>query len=254
MGLLDGKNAIVTGSNRGIGRAIVDTFAHNGANVWACARKETSEFVQDMADLAERCEVKVRPVFFDMADVNSMSKAVRTIRSTQETIDILVNNAGIISENASFLMTSSDSLERVFEVNFFSQIRFTQYIVRLMIASSEGASIVNLSSIAARAGMPGQLGYACSKAAMETATVMLARELSQNAIRVNAVAPGFIRTDMGLGASGDVIEDVLSSSAMGRMGQACEIADAVLFLASDLSSYMTGQVLHVDGGGCFLNG
>ena len=245
MGLLDGKNAVVTGSNRGIGRAIVEAFAGNGANVWACARKETADFVADMADVAGRHGVAVRPVFFDMADAASMARAVRSMRSDGRPIDVLVNNAGIISENASFLMTSSDSLERVFEVNFFSQMRFTQYVVRMMTSSPAGGSIVNMSSIAARAGMPGQLGYACSKAA---------RELSRNNIRVNAVAPGFVRTDMGLEASSEVIDDTLSSSVMGRMGEASEIADAVLFLASDLSSYMTGQVLHVDGGGSFLNG
>ena len=254
MGLLDGKNAVVTGSNRGIGRAIVEAFAGNGANVWACARKETADFVADMADVAGRHGVAVRPVFFDMADAASMARAVRSMRSDGRPIDVLVNNAGIISENASFLMTSSDSLERVFEVNFFSQMHFTQYVVRMMTSSPAGGSIVNMSSIAARAGMPGQLGYACSKAAMETATIMLARELSRNNIRVNAVAPGFVRTDMGLEASSEVIDDTLSSSVMGRMGEASEIADAVLFLASDLSSYMTGQVLLVDGGGSFLNG
>lgn len=254
MSLLDGKNAVVTGANRGIGLSIVETFARNGSNVWACARKETPEFLRNMKDVANRHGVEVRTVFFDMADSNAMSKAIRTMRAARMPIDILVNNAGIISKNASFLMTSFDSLERVFEVNFFSQIRFTQYIVRMMMSSPAGGSIVNMSSIAARAGMPGQLGYACSKAAMETATVMLARELSRSNIRVNAVAPGFIRTDMGLEASSEVIDDTLSSSVMGRMGEASEIADAVLFLASDLSSYMTGQVLHVDGGGSFLNG
>ena len=247
MGLLDGKNAVVTGSNRGIGRAIVEAFAGNGANVWACARKETADFVADMADVAGRHGVAVRPVFFDMADAASMARAVRSMRSDGRPIDVLVNNAGIISENASFLMTSSDSLERVFEVNFFSQMHFTQYVVRMMTSSPAGGSIVNMSSIAARAGMPGQLGYACSKAAMETATIMLARELSRNNIRVNAVAPGVTNTDMVKALPKAMIEPLIQSIPLRRVGEPQDIANACLFLASDLASYITGAILSVDG-------
>lgn len=245
--MLKGKNAIITGARRGVGRATVEAFAENGANVWACARKEDAAFEADMAGLAERYGVWIEPVYFEMTDAEQMKQAVKQIRRKSISVDILVNNAGAVAQSTSFSMTSIAKMKEIFDVNFFSQMLLTQYVTRLMLCQQSG-SIVNLTSITALDGEPAQLEYIGSKAAMVGATKKLARELGGYGIRVNAVAPGIIDTDMGNQMSQELMDHVLGKTVMKRLGKPVEIANVIAFLASDLASYITGQVIRVDGG------
>ncbi|MEA5136738.1 MAG: SDR family NAD(P)-dependent oxidoreductase [Candidatus Fimivivens sp.] len=245
--MLNGKNAIITGSRRGIGHATVETFAKNGANVWACARKFDETFESDMNLLSEKYGVTVTPVYFDISSDGEMKKAVKQIQADKRSIDILVNNAATVATSTSFAMTSMAKMEEIFAVNFFAQIRLTQYISRLMMRQKSG-SIVNLVSIAALDGDPAQLEYVGSKAAMVGATKKLAIELGAYNIRVNAVAPGIIDTDMGYEMQRELMQATLQKTIMKRLGKTEEIADAISFLASDSASFITGQILRVDGG------
>jgi 3-oxoacyl-[acyl-carrier protein] reductase len=245
--LLKGKNAIVTGCAKGIGKSIVDTFARNGANLWACARKPSEAFAEHTARLVQECGVEITPVYFDLMDSEQMKAGVRTIMSAKRSVDILVNNAGI-THNALFQMTSREKLLELFEANFFSQYLFTQYIAKLMVRQKSG-SIVNVASTAALDGNAGRSAYGASKAAVVCATKAMAAELAEHGIRANVLAPGITQTDMvAQSMTEQVIRETVEATCLRRMGQPLEIASAALFLASDLSSYVTGQVIRVDGG------
>lgn len=243
--LLEGKTALVTGARRGIGKAIVERFSAEGCNVWACAREQDDEFEKWVSALSAKNGVSVKSLYFEMTSEEQVKEAVKTLRHERETLDILVNNAGVSSKSASFGMTPLDGVRNVLEVNLIAQMRLTQYLVRLM---GNGGSIINMSSIAASGGMPGQYGYACSKAAVEAWTKTLALELGER-IRVNAVAPGFVDTDMGNEVAGELLDRMLSTTIIHRMATPEEVASAVTFLASDQASYTTGAVLPVQGGG-----
>lgn len=247
--MLKNKNAVITGARRGIGRATVEAFAAHGANIWACARAQNDAFEVDMRSIAEKYSVMIWPIYFDVTNEVQVKQAVQTIRKEKLKVDVLVNVAGIASagELASFPMTSLDKMRKVMEVNLFSVALLMQYISRLMIRQNNGC-IVNVASIAGIDGTPAQFEYAVSKGAIIAGTRNLARELSAYNIRVNAVAPGMIETDMGAQIDEKLKEDELSKVIMGRMGKPAEIAEVIAFLASDLSSYMTGQIIRVDGG------
>lgn len=245
--MLKGKNIIVTGANRGIGRAIVGLFAENGANIWSCARKKDNNFEADMYNIAARYDVQVSPVYFDLENRIEIKNGVQKIIEEKKPIDVLVNNAGIIPENRMFAMMPMDSLEKVFTVNFVSATYLTQLIVRKMMRDKRG-SIINITSVAAIDGYPSQLEYVSSKAAMIGATRKLALELGEYGIRVNALAPSFTETDMIKGVNPDILRDMMHLIALKRLARPEEIANAALFLASDLSSYITGQTIRVDGG------
>ena len=245
--ILKCKNAIITGARRGIGRATVETFASQGANVWACARKQDDAFEADMKSVAEKHGVEIWPVYFDVTNESEMKSAVQSIRKQKISIYALVNIAGIADDSTSFQMTSMEKMKHVLDVNFFAVTLLTQYISRLMARQNYG-SIVNIASIAGIDGAPAQYEYAASKAAIIGGTRNLARELASNNIRVNAVAPGMIATDMGAQIDDELKQSVLSKVIMNRLGKPEEIADVVAFLASDMSSYMTGQIIRVDGG------
>lgn len=244
---LQGKNAIISGCARGIGRRILERFAEHGANIWACTRKSDEAFNAELVALAERCGVTITPVAFDLRNQDEMKAAVTTILASKRRVDVLVNNAGV-TYNALFQMTSQEKMREVFEVNYFSQMLFTQYVVKMMVRT-KGGSIVNISSTAALDGNAGRSAYGASKAALLCSTKAMAEELAAFNIRANAIAPGITQTDMvGESMSDDAIQKTISQTALKRMGAPSEIAEAAVFLASDLSSYITGQVLRVDGG------
>ncbi len=245
--MLKGKNAIITGARGGIGRATITCFARNGANIWACARREDLVFIKDMEKLGEKYGVEIWPLFFDVTDYSQLRRAVSQIMRQRISVDVLINVAGIIGDSTSFHMTSIDKMKKVMETNFFSATVMNQYVSHLMVKNNHG-SIVNVASIAGLDGEPAQYEYVASKAALIGATRHLARELAPWQIRVNAVAPGMIETTMGGKIDKSLREHMLSKMIIKRLGTADEVANVIAFLASDLSSYMTGQVIRVDGG------
>lgn len=247
MGLLDKKNAIITGANRGIGKYTVETFAEQGANIWACARAYSPKFNDEMEAIAQKYEVSIWPVYFDLTNETDLKIAIRTIRKDKLQIDVLVNAAGVVDESTSFHMTSMSKIRHVLEVNFFATTLLIQYVSRFMMQQGEG-SIINIASIAGIDGAPAQYEYVASKAAIIGITKNLAREFASHNIRVNAIAPGIIDTDMGNQIEENLKKEVLSKTMMKRLGHPKEVADVIAFLASDMASYMTGQIIRVDGG------
>jgi len=244
--LLNGKNAIVTGCLRGIGRATMELFARNGANIWACCQNQDEEFERDIRELSKEIGVAIVPVYFDLADNEQLKAGLRTIAASKQKIDVLVNVAGM-THNALFHMTSMEKMKYVFEIDFFSQIQVTQYITKIM-AKQKSGNVINISSIAGMDGNPGQIAYSSCKAALIGATKTLAAELAPYNIRVNAIAPGVIETNMTSDLPQEAFSRLMSKSCIKRKGVTDEVANVLLFLASDLSSYVTGQVIRVDGG------
>jgi len=245
--LLKDKTAIITGTNRGIGKAILEKFAVNGANVFAHARKRTNDFEASLIELKEKYNVRIYPVYFDARNDEEIKEAVKSITGLSRKIDILVNNIGSIQSVKLFHMTSMQTIKEEFDINFFSQMLFIQYISRIMLRNKTG-SIINISSCAGLDGNNGMLEYVSSKGAMIAATKRLAIELGAYNIRVNSVAPGLTDTDMARNMKEDLVEETLRKLVFKRKAKPEEIADAVLFFACDMSSFITGQVLRVDGG------
>ena len=245
--LLKNKTVVLTGCNRGIGKAILKVFAKNGASVWACVRRLNEEFIDYSKSIEDEYEVKIMPVPFDLEDEDQVKEGIKTIKSSKPHVDILVNNAGIIF-TALFQMTSVKKMKEVFEINYFSQMLLTQSITKIMTRQKSG-NIINISSSAAIEGNEGRIAYAASKAAVIASTKVLAKELALYNIRVNAIAPGLTETDMMHDSTPkEVLDYTLQRINMKRIGTTEEIANVALFLSSELSSYMTGQVLRVDGG------
>ena len=246
MMLLGGKTAVITGCLQGIGRATMGVFAKNGANIIACSQHETEEFSACVKELSGGQRVEITPIYFDFMDDESIKQAARTIQKLNRKIDILVNIAGI-TRDALFQMATTEQMKTVFQVNYFSQMLFSQYITKLMLRNGAG-SIINISSISAIDGNPGQLVYASSKAAIISATKTMSAELAPRGIRVNAVAPGVIDTAMTAIVPTEAMDRQMHKSNIKRIGKPEEVANVILYLASDLSSFVTGQTIRVDGG------
>jgi 3-oxoacyl-[acyl-carrier protein] reductase len=244
--LLNGKLAVVTGANRGIGRSITETFAENRCDIFACMREVTLETKKWLKNLENKFNIVITPIELDLSDEDSIKNSIKQIFSTSKRIDILVNNAGIASGGL-FQMTPISELRKVFEINLFSQILFTQGIAKIMIRNKSG-SIINLSSSAAFIADPGTLSYGTSKSALIRATESMAMELGALNIRVNAIAPGVTKTDMFDQMSKDARDKLINSSSLKRPAEPKDIANVALFLASELSSFVTGQVIRADGG------
>lgn len=246
MRLLDGKTAVITGCNRGIGKAILENFADNGANIFAVVRKGTTEFDMYINDLSKKFGVKISPVYIELKDEESVLSGAKEIIGARVPIDVLVCNAGVSLPLSSLAMTKMDTIKDVFEVNLFSQMYLTQLIARNMMRNKKG-SIVYISSSAAYDG-GANIEYSASKAAIIGMVRRLAVEYGPFNIRVNAVAPGLTSTDMGNSMDEKDEKIALSMNIMKRKGEPGEIADAVAFLASDNASFITAQTLRVDGG------
>ena len=244
--VLGGKNAIITGCARGIGKAMLENFAKHGANVWAGARSLTPELEARCAELANKYGVQIMPLCFDITNKEETKNAVKLVMKSDLKVNVLVNNAGV-TYNALHQLTAEASLREQMEVNFFAPFLFTQNVVKLMLRSGAG-SVINVASSAALDGNPGRAAYGASKAALLCATRALSREVGAHGIRANVIAPGITETDMISSMTEAVIAETVAGTDMRRIGAATNIADVAVFLASDLSSYITGQVLRVDGG------
>jgi 3-oxoacyl-[acyl-carrier protein] reductase len=244
--LLHKKVVVVTGANRGIGKCITETFAENGASIIACMRVISSESKEWMKSLENEFNISINPVLVDLSDETSVKGLIKEIISISPRIDVLVNNAGIAS-GALFQMTPIAELRKIFEINFFSQITLTQGVAKLM-ARNKSGSIINITSTAAFIADPGTLAYGSSKAAFARATKSMATELGSSNIRVNAIAPSVTKTDMFDQMSHEAREKLINSSALKRAAEPKDIANVALFLASELSSFVTGQIIRADGG------
>lgn len=245
--LLKKKTAVVTGSNKGIGLEIIRTFSENGANIFACARNISDDFLKQINLIKKKYNNNITPIELDLADEVKVKNASNKILSSDISIDILVNNAGII-QTSLFQMSSKKKIKEIFEINFFSQTVFTQFIIKAMLKKENG-SIIYISSSASLDGNEGRSSYASSKAALNAQAKVLSRELGNKNIRVNVIAPGLTDTEMmKKNTPKNIIEENISRISLKRIGKPKEIANTTLFLASDLSSYITGQILRVDGG------
>lgn len=244
--MLSRKNAVITGTLQGIGKITLEYFAANGANVWACAQTASEEFELYCRELSEKYNTRITPIYFDLLNIEEIKKAIKEIQSSKLSVDILVNIAGM-AKDALFHMVSMDVMKTVFEVNFFSQIYFSQFITKLMLRNGKG-SVVFVSSISALDGNIGQLAYSSSKAALIGAMRTMSKELASKGIRVNAVAPGVIDTDMNKIVPSEIIAGKIKQMDIKRLGKPEEVASTIAFLASDLSDYITGQVIRIDGG------
>lgn len=245
-GILSNKTVIITGTRRGIGRSMLETFAENGANIWAHARKETTDFLSLIDDVSKKYDVTIRPLCFELTNQDEMKLAVKKIMSSRIPVDGLVNNAGV-THNALFQMTNIETVRKQFETNYFAVYTFTQYISKLMIRQHYG-SIVNIASTAGIDGNAGKSAYGSSKAAVISMTKSIAEELGVNGIRANCIAPGITETEMLNDLSDEVIQNIKNTADLRRAGKPIDIANTAVFLISDLSSYITGQVIRVDGG------
>jgi 3-oxoacyl-[acyl-carrier protein] reductase len=242
---LAGKTALVTGGSRGIGRAIVQALARAGARVAFVYQSNTAAADELFAELREQ----QADVVGLQADVSSKAAADDVVQKVVERfgkLDILVNNAGIIRDTL-LAMMSEEQWQAVINTNLTSVFNFCQAVTRPMMSARYGR-IVNMSSVASEFGNKGQTNYAASKGGVEGFTRCLAKELASRGVTVNAVAPGFIATDMTAAVRNAAEAEIKKAIPARRLGQPDDIAQAVLFLASDSASYITGQVLKVDGG------
>ncbi len=245
--LLKEKTAVITGCNRGIGKSILEIFAKNQSNIFGCVRKIDDDFKKLVEELQKKYNVNITPVEIDLSNVESIDSGVKKIQKNGIPIDILVNNAGII-ENSIFQMTSIKNLKSIFEINFFNQTKFTQLILKQIIKNKKG-SIIYISSSSGLDNNYGRNAYSSSKAAVISQAQTLSREIGIKQIRVNTIAPGLTDTDMmNENTPTEILEKVVKQLSLGRVANPYEIANVALFLASDLSSYLTGQTIRVDGG------
>ena len=245
--LLKQKVCIITGAAQGIGKSIAERFALDGAIVYACDRAEGV-----MDEWAKACSednnTRVLPLYFDVTDATAVKSAFMSVFKQEGRIDVLINNAGVVF-NKKIGMILRPETELMFRVNVIAVIEMVQLVSRLM-ARNHSGSIVNIASVTAVLGSPGQSAYSATKGAIMAFTKSAAKELAPLGIRVNAVAPGIVKTERFselYEESGEKIDTRIQKIALGRLGTPEDVANACAFLASDRSSYISGQILGVDG-------
>jgi len=243
--MLKGKNAIVTGGSRGIGKAIALELAQNGANIiinYTSNQEAAEKTVKEIQQLG----VRALAICCDVRDADAIKKMINRIEEDFDTMDILVNNAGITRDNL-LLRMKEEEWQQVMDVNLKGVFLCTKAVIRKMIKQKQG-KIINISSVVGVTGNAGQANYSASKAGVIGFTKSIAREVSTKGINVNAIAPGFIDTNMTAVLSEDIKENLLNNIPLKRFGKPEDVANLVVFLSSDKSNYITGEVIKVDGG------
>ncbi len=243
--MLERKTAVVTGASRGIGKEVALTLAGYGATVIVnyCGSKDKAEAVVEEIIAAGG---KAKAYQGDVSDFETAKEMMTSVKKEFGSIDILVNNAGITKDNL-ILKMSEEEFDKVIEVNLKGAFNCMKHVSRIMLRQKYG-HIINMSSVSGVMGNPGQVNYCASKAGIIGMTKSLARELGSRGITVNAIAPGYIQTEMTDVLPEEVKESILSTVPLKRMGQTKDIAETVAFLASDKAAYITGQTISVDGG------
>ena len=245
MKLLEGKNILITGGSRGIGKSIVEVLFNSGANVgftFSSSQSAANEIAKNLNSSSQKCIAYKS----DASKLDQCENLVESFLSDFETIDVLINNAGITKDNLLIRM-GEDDFDKVMEVNLKSVFNMTKACQRVFLKNRKG-SIINMSSVVGVKGNAGQSNYAASKAGIIGFSKSIAQELGSRSIRCNVIAPGFIKTEMTDNLSDSIIESWTENIPLKRPGESNDVANLCLFLASDLSSYITGQVINVDGG------
>ena len=245
MKLLEGKTVIITGASRGIGKGIAELFAHQGANI-AFTYRSSDEKAKSLEEELSVIGCKAKGYKSDASDFDAAQKLAADVLEEFGSIDVLVNNAGITKDGLLMRM-SEDDFDSVMDINMKSVFNMTKAVLRPMLKQRKG-SIINMSSVVGVKGNAGQSNYSASKAAINGFTKSTALELGSRNIRCNSIAPGFIETEMTEALEEEQINEWRNSIPLKRGGTTQDIANATLFLASDMSAYVTGQVLHVCGG------
>ena len=245
MKLLEGKTAIITGASRGIGKGIAQIFASHGANV-AFTYSSSEGPALELEKELTAAGVKAKAYKSNAADFQAAQDLVAEVSKDFDSIDVLINNAGITKDNL-LMRISEEDFDKVIEINLKSVFNMTKAVQRTMLKQRQG-SIINMSSVVGVKGNAGQTNYAASKAGIIGFTKSVALELGSRSIRCNAIAPGFIETEMTGKLNDDVVQSWRDSIPLKRGGTPEDVANACVFLASDMSTYVTGQVLNVDGG------
>ena len=244
---LENKVALITGSTRGIGNSIARLFLENNAKVVICgSTKENAEkAVEKMKEELSLIDENIMGIGLNMKDASSMKSSVEEVINKWGRIDVLVNNAGITS-NVSLLDSTDEQFMEMFQINFFGVVSLTREVVKYM--KETGGSIINTSSMVGNYGARNQSAYASSKFAINGLTKSLAKELGMYNIRVNAVAPGVVATDMMSIVTDEMKQGLLRMTPLNKMAEPTDLAGAYLYLASDLSKFTTGTIIQVDGG------
>lgn len=242
----EGKTVMITGCNRGIGRAILEGFAKEGADIIACTRKNSEALEEYYGNIKEKFSIKVYPYHFDLRFEEDIKAALREIASNHPVIDCLINNAGMPAGGL-MIMTSQKELREVFQVNYFAQVQITQTIIKKMMKTKQG-SIVFLTSVLGLDSMAGGTAYGASKAAIAMLVKTLSKEAGGFGIRVNGIAPNLIETEMAAKMEEKSYTSMVQGCSLKRIGMPREIGELAMFLAGDESSYITGQIIRIDGG------
>lgn len=245
MKLLEGKTAIITGATRGIGRGVAEVFAKQGANV-AFTYSSSEEAAKTLENELIALGIKAKGYKSDAADFNQAQELVDAVLVEFGTIDVLINNAGITKDNLLMRMSEYD-FDTVIDVNLKSVFNMTKAVQKTMLKNRKG-SIINMSSVVGVKGNAGQTNYAASKAGVIGFSKSIALELGSRNIRCNVIAPGFIETEMTAKLAPEVVKGWADAIPLKRGGTPEDVANACVFLASDMSAYITGQVINVDGG------